>query len=239
MFLWDARSVGQYAAGTLVERGEDTDSDTAGAQACAAAYCAPLNPNNYRWTFQNGGSRQGHPFGALQLQYTHMLDATKGFAYKTKAVLAAYLTGAVDATGIGFIDGTQATVGDGGAYQEGDVVYVYCETTFRAMITGIASGVILGKPTRFYDGAMVEWNSLSHINDSTGRAILPADSPWRTDLSSFFRAAMATADVSTRNVTNPYATHTDAIVNSDKTYKTGESAGDGGGGGLPANPCGG
>jgi 3-mercaptopyruvate sulfurtransferase SseA len=240
MFLWDARSVGQYAAGTLVERGEDTNSDTAGNQSCTTAYCMPVNPDNYRWTFQNGGSRQGHPFGAVQLQYTHMLDSTKGFAYKPKAVLASYLDGTPDATGIGFIDGTMGLLGAGNAYQEGDTIYVYCETTFRAMITGVVSAVILGKPTRFYDGAMVEWNSLSHITDNTGRSIMPADSPWRTDVRSYFRAAMATTDVATRNVTNPYAAHTDAIVNADKTFKTGESAGDGGGGGgLPPNPCGG
>lgn len=241
IFLWDARSVGQYAAGSLVERGEDTNSDVAGLQACGSAYCTPANAANYRWSFQNGGSRQGHPWGALQLQYTYMLDATKGFAYKPKSVLASYLTGAPDASGIGLIDGTFGLVGAGNGYQEGDTVIVYCETTFRAMITGIASAVILGKPTRFYDGAMVEWNSLSHINDATGKAILPADSPWRTDVKSFFRPAMSTADVASRTVSNPYATHTDSIVNTDKSYKTGESAGsvDGGGSGLPSNPCGG
>ena len=238
VFIWDARSVGQYTAGTLVERGEDTDSDTAGVQACAAAYCEPKNPNNYRWTFQNSGSRQGHPFGALQLQYTYMLDATKGFAYKPKAVLAGYLTGAADASGIGFIDGSLQVVGAGNGYQEGATIYTYCETTLRAMITGITSAVILGKPTRFYDGAMVEWNSLSAIADSTGRTILPADSPWRTDVRSYFRPAMSTATVSPRNITNAYASKTDLIVDSDKGYKTGESVGTDGGG-LPGNPCGG
>ncbi len=240
-FLWDARSVGQYAAGSLVERGEDTDSDVAGPQACGSAYCTPVNAANYRWTFQNSGSRQGHPWGALQLQFTYMLDAGKGFAYKPKAALASYLTGAADASGTGFIDGTQRLVGPGNGYQEGDTIYVYCETTFRAMITGIASAVILGKPTRFYDGAMVEWNSLSHIADNTGHPILPANSPWRTDVKSFFRPAMNTADVATRKVTNPYAGTTDAVVNQDKAYKTGESTGtgEGGGSGLPANPCGG
>ncbi len=241
VFLWDARSVGQYAAGALVERGEDTNSDVAGAQACGSAYCTPVNAANYRWTFQNGGSRQGHPWGALQLQYTYMLDSSKGFAYKPKSVLAAYLTGAPDASGVGLIDGSFGLVGAGNGYQEGDTVIVYCETTFRAMITGITSAVILGKPTRFYDGAMVEWNSLSNIADATGKAILPADSPWRTDVRSYFRPAMNTADVASRTVSNPYAAHTDSIVNSDKSYKTGESAGstDGGGSGLPANPCGG
>jgi len=86
---------------------------------------------------------------------------------------------------------------------------------------------------------MVEWNSLSNIADKTGRTILPADSPWRTDVRSYFRPAMSTATVETRHITNAYARNTDLVVDSDKGYKTGESPGKGGGGGLPANPCGG
>jgi 3-mercaptopyruvate sulfurtransferase SseA len=238
--IWDARSLSQYSAGEMVERGEDTDSNTAGAQACASAYCSPAAPNNYMWTFQNNGSRQGHPWGTLQLQYTNMLDSTKGFAYKPKAELAAYLTGATDARGMGFVDAKYGLVGNGNAYQEGDTIYVYCETTFRAMITGITSAVILGKPTRFYDGAMVEWNSLSNILDKEGKYILPSDSPWRTDVRSFFRPAASGANVDTRNVTNPYAASANGIINADKGYKTGETINTGvGGGGLPANPCGG
>ena len=151
ILVWDARSMSQYSAGEMVERGEDTDPNTAGAQACANAYCAPTDPNNYMWTFQNGGSRQGHPWGTLQLQYTNMLDPTKGFAYKPKAELAAYLTGATDSKGMGFVDAKYGLVGAGNAYQPGDTIIVYCETTFRAMITGMVSSVILGKPTRFYD----------------------------------------------------------------------------------------
>lgn len=241
VFIWDARSIGQYGAGQIVERGEDTDPNTAGVQACAGAYCVPTDVNNYRWTFQNGGSRQGHPWGTLQLQYTHMLDATQGFAYKPKAVLASYLAGNVDASGIGLVDASYATVGAGNGYQEGDTIYVYCETTFRAMITGIASAVILGKPTRFYDGAMVEWNSMSTIADRNGSVILPANSPWRTELRSFFRPAMSTADVQPRTIVDPYASNTNAIVDNDLRYRTGEAAasGSGGGGGLPPNPCGG
>ncbi len=240
-FIWDARSMSQYSAGMVVERGEDTDSNTTGNQSCANAYCTPVDVNNYKWTFQNNGSRQGHPWGTLQLQYTHMLDSTKGYAYRPKAVLAAYLTGAPDASGIGFVDSSNGTVGANNAYQEGDTIYVYCETTFRAMITGVASAVILGKPTRFYDGAMVEWNSLSYIADLNGNAILPMNSPWRTDLKSYFRAAMNKADVATRTITDPYARSTESIVNADKTYKTGESDVSNGSNndGVPANPCGG
>jgi len=240
VFIWDARSLAQFASGEMVESGEDTNTDVAGNQACATAYCAPVNPNNYMQFFQNSGSRQGHPRGTLQLQYTHMLDSTKGFAYRPKAELEAMLNGDTNALGVGFVDGSYNLVGTGNAYQPGDTIYVYCETTFRAMITGVASTVILGKPVRFYDGAMVEWNSLSHILDSNGNYILPADSPWRTDLVSFFKPSTGT--VAPRTIVDPYATNTNAIVNADKAYKTGESVGGGGGGGgggAPSNPCGG
>jgi 3-mercaptopyruvate sulfurtransferase SseA len=243
VFIWDARNLGQYSAGEMVEKGEDTDSDTAGNQACATAYCAPLNPNNYMWTFQNAGSRQGHPNGTQQLQFTNMLDATKGYSYKPKADLAAYLTGATDVNGMGFVGANYATVGAGNAYKEGDTVYTYCETTMRAMITGVTSAVILGKPTRFYDGAMTEWNSLSNMLDKNGDYILPANSPWRTDLASvsFYRPADSSLKVNPRTVTNAYAASFNAIVNADKAYKTGESVSSGGGSGgsAPSNPCGG
>jgi len=102
--------------------------------------------------------------------------------------------------------------------------------------------VILGKRVRFYDGAMVEWNSLTYTTDKNGDYILPSNSPWRTDVVSYFRLADSNTKVNTRTVTNPYASTASAIVNADKAYKTGESVtsgGTGGGGGAPANPCGG
>jgi len=246
VFIWDARSLGQYSAGEMVEFGEDTDSDTASNQACGsasyfpgAAYCTPANPNNYMWTFQNGGSRQGHPWGTLQLQYTHMLDATRGYAYRPKAELASMLAGGTNALGAGFVGADYQLVGSGNAYQAGDTIYAYCETTFRAMITGVASAVILGKPTRFYDGAMVEWNSMSHLMDKNGDYILPSNSPWRTDVRSFYRPATSYTLVNARTITDPYAAHANAVVNADRAYKTGEAASSGGGGGAPSNPCGG
>lgn len=241
-FIWDARSVGQYSAREKLEMGEDTDASTGGNQACATAYCDPIEvPVNPMASFQNSGSRQGHPWGTLQLQYTRLLDSTQGYSYRPKAVLASYLNGEVDADGIGVIDATYQPVGAGNAYQPGDTIYVYCETTFRAMITGVASAVILGKPTRFYDGAMVEWNSLSYAQDQQGNYILPIDSPWRTDVKSFYVSATSPTLVAPRNIVDAYATRADAIIRADKAYKTASSTGGGGtgGGGLPSNPCGG
>lgn len=235
VFIWDARGINQYSAGEMLELGQS---------GCAAAYCSPAAGFDYMSTFQNSGSRQGHPRGALQLQFTNLLVAAEGFRYKDKAELSAYINGEVDATGRALVDSTYQPVGSGNAYQAGDTVYTYCETTFRAMITGVTSAVILGKPTRFYDGAMVEWNSLSYLQDATGGFILPIDSPWRTDVKSFFRPASAPGLVAQRSIDNPYAAHANAIILADKAYKTnstGTGGGGGGGGGsvLPPNPCGG
>jgi len=252
VLIWDARSMGQYSAGEMVEFAEDTNSDTAGIQSCTTGFCTPANPNNYMWTFQNGGTRQGHPNGTLQVQYTHFLDPLKGFSYRPKAFLEKLVNGHVttaqdvadgNATvaGVGFVDGSYGLLGEGNAYQPGDILYVYCETTFRAMITGVTATVILGIPTRFYDGAMVEWNSLTYTTDKNGNTILPSNSPWRTDLVSFFRPATSNTLVDPRTITNAYAPSTNAVVNADKAYKTGESVTSGGGrvGGAPTNPCGG
>jgi 3-mercaptopyruvate sulfurtransferase SseA len=253
VLIWDARSMGQYTAGQVVEFDEDSDTDQGGAQACTTGFCAPVNPNNYMATFQNGGSRQGHPNGTLQVQYTHFLNPSKGFSYRPKAFLEKLLNGHVTTAqdvadgnarvaGVGFVDGTYGLMGEGNAYQPGDTLYVYCETTFRAMITGVTAAVILGKPTRFYDGAMVEWHSLTYTTDKNGNTILPSNSPWRTDLVSFFRQATSNTLVEPRTITNAYASSTNAAVNADKAYKTGEviqTGGSGGSGGAPANPCGG
>ena len=241
--IWDARSLSQYSAGEARERGE-REVSTDSATACAAAYCGPVA--DYMTTFQGNASRQGHPNGTLQLQYTHMLyqSAAEGFRYKNKAELAAYLNGNADSNGMQFVDHTYQPVGIGNAYQPGDTLYMYCETTFRAMITGMVTAVVLGLPTRFYDGAMTEWNSLSNINTTEGTPILPATSPWRTDLDrvSFFVASNDPSKIEARAVDNAYAVSADAIVQADRAYKGVAAASTGGSGGgvsAPSNPCGG
>ncbi len=233
VFIWDARSIGQFSAGERLESGDS------GFTACGAAHCPSPAGYDYMRTFQNGGSRQGHPRGTVQLQYTNLLDSTKGYSYKPKSVLAAFLAGSADAGGYRFVDASYNGLGDGAAYQKDDVIYAYCETTFRAMITGFASAGILGLPVRFYDGAMVEWNSLSNIADQTGKPILPVDSPWRTDVKSFYRPATSAATVATRNVVNPYAVHANTIIIEDQAYKRGISPTNSVGTGNPGgNPCG-
>ena len=230
VFIWDARGNGTPASsGNEYSPDDDTDH-------------------------RNGGSTQGHPNGALMLTYTNLLNTTEGYTYKTKAEIQSYMNGDTDGGGVGFAGADLQLVGNGYAYQNGDVVYTYCETTFRAMITGIASAVVLGLPTRFYDGAMFEWHSLATAVDSNGDTILPWDSPWRTDKDSIsmFRYHSTPASVTPRNITNAYATSANAIIEEDLAYKgyavssssstsssTTSSGGSSGGSLLPPNPCGG
>ncbi|MET0029187.1 MAG: sulfurtransferase [Candidatus Thiodiazotropha sp.] len=235
VFIWDAR--GNNLPTSLPTSGSDEYS--------------PDDDADYR----NGGATQGHPNGALMLAYTNLLHTDAGYTFKSKAEIQSYLDGYTDGSGIGFVDGTLQGVGAGNAYQAGDTVYTYCETTFRAMITGVASGVILGLPTRFYDGAMTEWHSMANVVASDGNAILPWDSPWRTDKStvSMFRVQGDPAAITPRNIVNAYAPSTDAVIVADLEYKgviidSGSSDssttpapdnGSSGGGVLPPNPCGG
>ena len=220
-FLWDARNEGQY-----------------------------LGTN-----FQNANSQAGHPNGALLLEHTDMVDNIG--RYKSKDVLRQYLNGELPA-GANFqfrtdnnAGGVAVPVGPGNAYQPGQTVITYCETTMRAMLTGTVTSMILGLPTRFYDGAMVEWNSMSHFQDSNNDFILPSDSPWRTDRPDRSWYVYSTTTVDPRIINDPYYDDPDyrvanAIIDADKAYKigatsTGGSGGGagGGGGGLPSNPCGG
>ncbi len=229
VFIWDARGNGTPGTNTN-EYSPDDDTD-----------------------HRNGGATQGHPNGALMLTYTNMLNTTEGYTYKSKAEIQSYLDGNADGNGNAFAGADLQPVGQGAAYQTGDVIYTYCETTFRAMVTGTVTAVIMGLPTRFYDGAMTEWHSMANVVASDGNAILPWDSPWRTDKTSIsmFRVSGDAASISPRNINNAYATSANKVIQDDMAYKgltvstsststtTTTSGSSGGGGVLPANPCGG
>ncbi len=230
VFIWDARGNGTPDASNN-EYSPDDDGD-----------------------HRNGGATQGHPNGALMLTYTNLLNTAEGYTYKSKAEIQSYLDGNADGNGAAFAGSDLQAVGQGAAYQSGDVVYTYCETTFRAMITGTATAVIMGLPTRFYDGAMTEWHSMANVVASNGNEILPWDSPWRTDKSSIsmFRVSSDAASINPRNINNAYAASANKVIEEDMAYKgltvvssstgtttTTTTGGGSGGGVIPANPCGG
>jgi hypothetical protein len=233
-FIWDARSKDEYEG------------------------------NDYKT-----GGQQGHPKGAVLLPYNNLLMTDGSSRYKTIDDLRGYMAGDKvadqDVTGDGvvdgndvnqfmyYVDGTGAVAVKGNnndlLYKDGQTSITYCETTYRAMITGIASAVVLGMPNRFYDGAMTQWNHMVYNQTSSGDYVLPHDSPWRTDKSglSYFKAQTAGEfDVDGEfAVDDAYADDTNAMVQADRAYKisgTGaddDSSSDDGGGAPVANPCGG
>ncbi|PKA24870.1 sulfurtransferase [Leptospira levettii] len=69
-------------------------------------------------------------------------------------------------------------------YVAGSTVISQCRTNFEAQVNGFASLNILGYPTAYYDGSLVEWTALvsSHPDNHTNQ--VPSDFKWRTDLAS-------------------------------------------------------
>ncbi|MFO7592467.1 MAG: rhodanese-like domain-containing protein [Pseudomonadota bacterium] len=176
------------------------------------------NPAEYDGTDFKAGAAQGHPNGALLLPYADMLvDDPNDQRFKSKAELEALMSGQT----AGFTDATYQPVGAGQAYQPGDTVYTYCQTTYRAMVTGFATGAILGYPTRFYDGAMYEWHAMTNAVDSSGNELLPVYSPWRTDrnIYSFYQLQGDSALIDPRTIVNPDAETANAIILEDYAYK--------------------
>jgi 3-mercaptopyruvate sulfurtransferase SseA len=241
VFLWDGRSLEQFSAGEESEAGGTLT-------------------NRYA-SFQNNSPRQSHPRGSVHLNWVNFIDTRTGL-FKTKAEMKAYLDGHVDSFGKGFVDGTYQHLGLGNAYQKGDVVYLWCETSARAAVTQIASAVVLGLPTRLYDAAMIEWNSLmAGAVDKNGDLILDKNSPWDTTVLSapyfpnkaeLINPRDAEKTPSAPRIVDGFAPHSNVVIEEDKAYlrpqaasssSTGGSTGGGnsGGGGvtLPSNPCGG
>lgn len=187
IMLWDARSLPQYSAGKAKWTGTDIEQTTAdGASG-----------------FQNSSPRQSHPRGAFNLEFTNMLDGETGLYYN-KATLEAIVKGGLSPDKKqGFVSGgadeSYQLVQTGNAYQPGDTIIHYCETSMRAGVTIIPAAVILGIPSRLYDSAMIEWNSLtSGTKDVTGSQKVAANSPWNTEFLSAPAAVYGTATIAPR-----------------------------------------
>jgi len=232
-FVWDARSPGEWGGDINSTGGVnsdcvdvddiDSDGDTSETVGCKTA--------------MNGTVK-----GAKNLNYISLLvtdDATEDLNNATGVTSA-------DASYRYLDKATLATMISGLGYSEGKTVYTFCRTTYRAMITGTASGVILGYPTRYYDGAMIEWLQMANVQNHVGGLNLPATSPWQTAALTDNLTYNSSAYVDVPVITDAYAASTDAVVKADRAYKAGSTSSTSnsdststGGGSLPANPCGG
>ncbi len=169
---------------------------------------------------------EGHIRGAVNLNFTSLLvtddDIGDGYGASYGFLPKAQLQSLV--AGLGYVPG--------------QTVYTHCRTTYRAMITGFTTAAILGYPTKFYDGAWIEWGSLANYQNLSGTFNLPGDSPWRTEFATDALTYNPSNVVEPAAVTNPYAPSANTIIAEDKAYKTGSTGTGGGGGGVPPNPCG-
>jgi 3-mercaptopyruvate sulfurtransferase SseA len=242
-FVWDARSAGEWSgnlystgATTSIEDVHDRDSDGVLDVDDDDNDGDTIEPEIVsRVTAMNGTVK-----GAKNLSYENLLvldDATEDLNDSADVTSA-------DASYRYLDKATLATKVSDLGYTAGKTVYTYCRTTYRAMITGTATGVILGYPTRYYDGAMIEWLQMANIANHEGGLNLPATSPWQTaaltdnlsyndDYESFY--------IDVPVITDAYASSTDKVVEADRVYKTGtvvvDSSGSSGGAPVP-NGCG-
>ncbi|PJZ44383.1 sulfurtransferase [Leptospira brenneri] len=115
-------------------------------------------------------------------------------------------------------------------YTSGATVVSQCRTNFEAQVNGFAAINILGYPTTYYDGSLVEWTSLVASHPSSSLNKVPTDFKWRTDVNTVSvhdynpqitnagAAGGAIARVKSAEV-NLTATTTKKFIQEDKAYK--------------------
>ncbi len=105
---------------------------------------------------------EGHMKGAQAFPYTDLYDAAT-FRFKAPdALTALFATVGIDAT---------------------KTTYVHCRTGVIASLPFFVLDAILDWPAVNYDGSWSQWGQLS--GDSANGGMLPADSPWRTDVAAY------------------------------------------------------
>lgn len=118
-----------------------------------------------------------------------------GYRYKSKAALKAIFANK--------------------GYTSGATVVSQCRTNFEAQVNGFAALNILGYPSTYYDGSLVEWTALVAGHTSSALNQVPADYKWRTDLAtvSVFGGVYNTQTPQTSPATtNPASTSTNRVV---------------------------
>ena len=108
--------------------------------------------------------------------------------------------------------------------KRGSDVYTYCRTGTRASLITFASFELLKYKTHMYDGSWIQWSKLADAKDTYGAQMLPADSPWRTDIARYTENVTYndTVDVGPASATlNPYAGvgEGNVIVTEDEAYR--------------------
>ena len=145
---------------------------------------------------------EGNIKGAVTFPWVNLLSsADTGFKFLSKSELKTLFTNA--------------------GYTSGTTIVSQCRTNFEAQVNGFASLNILGYPTTFYDGSLVEWTSLTANHPVTSFNKISASSPFRTDIDSVSvfsyntdSSRIQAAELDTN------ATTTRKFITEDKAYKS-------------------
>lgn len=160
----DGRSEAEYNADIANKRSK-TETKTCGVEKDQQCYSA----------------FEGHIKGAVNLEYRSVIN-TEDFVK--------------DLNGDGLVDARDSsmtfkskrelkrTFKKLGVRKNSDV-YTYCRTGTRASLITFASFEILKRKTHMYDGSWIQWSKLADTQDTNGAQMLPADSPWRTDVARY------------------------------------------------------
>ncbi len=257
-FIWDARSPAEYN-GVQEQTTGQTNCVTSTGGPCYVAFeghiRGAVNLNYidllYQNDYYNGPGAASNPYANNSFGNHNSTSTVPGdlngdgsvngkdasYGYLDKAWLQQLIT---DPLGTVEHPPNGVTI-DAIGYRPGEVIYTHCRTTYRAMVTGISAGLVLGYPVKFYDAAWVEWGELGYAQNMSGNFNMPADSPWRTDLATDSLNYNPPSVVEVPPTISPYSTTGNAIIDADKAYKTGggsSSSSSSSGGSAPANPCG-
>lgn len=103
-------------------------------------------------------------------------------------------------------------------YTAGATVVSQCRTNFEAQVNGFAALNILGYPSTYYDGSLVEWTALTAGHDtSPSLNKVPTDFKWRTDLPSVSSNIGYNTRITQNSAasTNPASTPTVRVISPD------------------------
>lgn len=179
-FLIDARPTPQFGSGRSAGVNGDTTQyittgwDSAGAPVVWGASGDANSANTAGKTYV---PFEGNIKGAVSFPWLALFEGipdsgstsgvtatafTNGYRYKSKSALRTIFTNK--------------------GYAVGNTVISQCRTNFEAQVNGFAALNILGYPTAYYDGSLVEWTALIAAHPDNTINQVPADFKWRTDL---------------------------------------------------------
>ncbi|WP_411823484.1 sulfurtransferase [Leptospira sp. 'Mane'] len=197
-FLVDARPTAQF-------NGTVTTIGTAGAYFITTSWAFSGAPNAAANPAQKFVLFEGGIKGAVDFPWTDLLgDSTTGFKFVSKDSLK--------------------TIFANKGYTSGKTVISQCRTNFEAQVNGFAALNILGYPTAFYDGSLVEWTSLSAAHPASEFNKVPTSFKWRTDSDTVSRLLWYNGTVADTTRTqaaevDATATTTKKFIQEDKAYK--------------------